>query len=181
MLPDLAFIRLAAFEESGRLLGHRVLPVVGLRPGYRHISLRNESGQPQGLSTLFVKVCRSGRTRRHAMLSACWNFGMFDRLFCCLLRLRRLTDLVPAAADQTLLLGSDCTLLSIRVIMLYLYKNHRLHVLYLPNVFYNEHIPNLRLRPVCQSVCRADRLTHRASGHWAIFGSRLWSQGTDNR
>ncbi|XP_043222613.1 1-phosphatidylinositol 4,5-bisphosphate phosphodiesterase classes I and II-like isoform X2 [Amphibalanus amphitrite] len=56
VLPDLAFIRLAAFEESGRLLGHRVLPVVGLRPGYRHISLRNESGQPQGLSTLFVKV-----------------------------------------------------------------------------------------------------------------------------
>ena len=59
VLPDLAFIRLAAFEESGRLLGHRVLPVVGLRPGYRHISLRNESGQPQGLSTLFVKVGRT--------------------------------------------------------------------------------------------------------------------------
>ena len=59
VLPDLAFIRLAAFEESGRLLGHRVLPVVGLRPGYRHVSLRNESGQPLGLSTLFVKVRRS--------------------------------------------------------------------------------------------------------------------------
>ncbi|XP_037070480.1 LOW QUALITY PROTEIN: 1-phosphatidylinositol 4,5-bisphosphate phosphodiesterase classes I and II-like [Pollicipes pollicipes] len=56
VLPDLACIRVAAFEESGRLLGHRVLPVIGLRPGYRHISLRNESGQPQGLSTLFVKV-----------------------------------------------------------------------------------------------------------------------------
>ncbi|XP_043247599.1 1-phosphatidylinositol 4,5-bisphosphate phosphodiesterase classes I and II-like isoform X2 [Amphibalanus amphitrite] len=56
VLPELAVLRVAAYEESGRLLGHRVLPVVGLRPGYRHISLRNESGQPQGLSTLFVKV-----------------------------------------------------------------------------------------------------------------------------
>lgn len=56
VLPDLACVRLAAYEESGRMLGHRVLPVVGLRPGYRHISLRNESGLVQGHGTLFVKL-----------------------------------------------------------------------------------------------------------------------------
>lgn len=43
-------------DDSGKLLGHRILPVVGLRPGYRHISLRNESGQPLLLQTLFVHV-----------------------------------------------------------------------------------------------------------------------------
>src|SRR5699024_8472533 len=31
-------------------------PVVGLRPGYRHISLRNESLQPLTLPTLFVHI-----------------------------------------------------------------------------------------------------------------------------
>ena len=32
-LPDLASIRLAAYEENGKLIGHRILPIVGLRPG----------------------------------------------------------------------------------------------------------------------------------------------------
>ena len=58
VLPELATLRIAAYEDSGSkpLLGHRVLPVVGLRPGYRHIVLRNESGQPMGLPTLFVYI-----------------------------------------------------------------------------------------------------------------------------
>nr|XP_037275128.1 1-phosphatidylinositol 4,5-bisphosphate phosphodiesterase classes I and II-like [Rhipicephalus microplus] len=56
VLPDLAVLRISACDDSGKLLGHRILPVVGLRPGYRHISLRNESGQPLLLQTLFVHV-----------------------------------------------------------------------------------------------------------------------------
>lgn len=56
VLPDLAVLRIAVFEESGRLIGHRVLPVKGIRPGYRHISLRNESGQFLTLPTLYVHV-----------------------------------------------------------------------------------------------------------------------------
>lgn len=32
------------------------MPIVGLRPGYRHISLRNESLQPLTLPTLFVHI-----------------------------------------------------------------------------------------------------------------------------
>ena len=56
VLPELACLRIAAFEENNRFIGHRILPVVGLRPGYRHISLRNESGQPLSMPTLFVHI-----------------------------------------------------------------------------------------------------------------------------
>jgi len=56
VLPELACLRIAVYEDSGRLLGQRVLPVTGLCPGYRHIVLRNESGQPLNLSTLFVNI-----------------------------------------------------------------------------------------------------------------------------
>lgn len=56
VLPELASIRIAAYEESGKFIGHRVLPVVGLCPGYRHVNLRNELGQPHPLATLFLLV-----------------------------------------------------------------------------------------------------------------------------
>ena len=56
VLPNLAVIRLAVFEENGKMLGHRVLPVQGLRPGYRHIPLRNEFNIPLMLPTLFVHI-----------------------------------------------------------------------------------------------------------------------------
>lgn len=57
ILPDLAVLRIAAFEESGnKLIGHRVLPIVGLCPGFRHIPLFNESGQPLHLPCLFVHI-----------------------------------------------------------------------------------------------------------------------------
>lgn len=56
VLPQLASLRLAVFEESGKLIGHRVIPVVGLCPGYRHVVLRNEMGQPLPSGTLFLKI-----------------------------------------------------------------------------------------------------------------------------
>lgn len=56
VLPELASIRIAAYEESGRLIGHRVLPVVGLCPGYRHVALKTECGQPLSLASLFLHV-----------------------------------------------------------------------------------------------------------------------------
>ncbi|XP_045768316.1 1-phosphatidylinositol 4,5-bisphosphate phosphodiesterase classes I and II [Maniola jurtina] len=52
VLPELAMLRIAAHEESGRLLGHRVLPVLGLCPGYRHVGLRTELGLPLSASLL---------------------------------------------------------------------------------------------------------------------------------
>lgn len=52
----MASIRITAYEESGKFIGHRVLPVTGLCPGYRHVSLRTETGQPLPLATLFLLV-----------------------------------------------------------------------------------------------------------------------------
>ncbi|KAG8225967.1 hypothetical protein J437_LFUL006196 [Ladona fulva] len=58
VLPELACIRIAAYSvaDSGKPIGHRVLPVVGLCPGYRHVGLRNEVGQPLLTPTLFLLV-----------------------------------------------------------------------------------------------------------------------------
>lgn len=56
VLPELASIRIAAYEEGGKFIGHRVLPVIGLCPGYRHVMLRNELGQPIGAAALFLHI-----------------------------------------------------------------------------------------------------------------------------
>jgi phosphatidylinositol phospholipase C beta len=56
VLPHLASIRIAAYEENGKFLGHRVLPVIGLCPGYRHVLLRNELGQALPFATLFLCI-----------------------------------------------------------------------------------------------------------------------------
>lgn len=56
MLPELASVRITAYEEGGKFIGHRVLPVIGLCPGYRHVNLRNEMGQPLLLATLFLCI-----------------------------------------------------------------------------------------------------------------------------
>lgn len=56
VLPQLASIRIAAYEENGKFLGHRILPVIGLCPGYRHVTLRNEIGQALPLTTLFLCI-----------------------------------------------------------------------------------------------------------------------------
>jgi phosphatidylinositol phospholipase C, beta len=56
VLPELASVRIAAYEENGKFLGHRVLPVIGLCPGYRHLTLRNELGQPVPVATLFLCI-----------------------------------------------------------------------------------------------------------------------------
>lgn len=52
----MASLRIAAYEESNKFIGHRVLPVLGLCPGYRHVNLRTELGQPLPLATLFVHI-----------------------------------------------------------------------------------------------------------------------------
>lgn len=57
ILPNLAILRVAVYQDGGTVfLGHRILPVESLRPGYRHISLHNEFNQPLGLATLFVHI-----------------------------------------------------------------------------------------------------------------------------
>ncbi|KAM6949150.1 1-phosphatidylinositol 4,5-bisphosphate phosphodiesterase beta-3 [Aplochiton taeniatus] len=54
ILPTLASLRIAAFEENGKFIGHRILPVSAIRPGYHYINLRNELNQPLLLPSLLV-------------------------------------------------------------------------------------------------------------------------------
>ncbi|XP_038071364.1 1-phosphatidylinositol 4,5-bisphosphate phosphodiesterase beta-1-like isoform X3 [Patiria miniata] len=56
IMPELAMLRIAVFEDNGKMVGHRILPVESLRPGYRHLFLCNESNQPLMLPTLFLNI-----------------------------------------------------------------------------------------------------------------------------
>lgn len=54
VLPTLASLRVAVYEENGKFIGHRILPVSALRPGYHYICLKNELNQPLMLPSLLV-------------------------------------------------------------------------------------------------------------------------------
>uniref|UniRef100_A0AAX7TAC9 Phosphoinositide phospholipase C n=1 Tax=Astatotilapia calliptera TaxID=8154 RepID=A0AAX7TAC9_ASTCA len=56
ILPTLASLRIAAFEEGGKFIGHRIIPVSAIRPGYRYIGLRNEKNQSLILPAVFVYI-----------------------------------------------------------------------------------------------------------------------------
>ncbi|KAG5276906.1 hypothetical protein AALO_G00111140 [Alosa alosa] len=56
ILPDLAVLRIAVYDDSNKLIGQRILPLDGLQAGYRHISLRNEGNKPLSLPTIFCNI-----------------------------------------------------------------------------------------------------------------------------
>ncbi|XP_066524170.1 1-phosphatidylinositol 4,5-bisphosphate phosphodiesterase beta-1 isoform X3 [Hoplias malabaricus] len=56
VLPTLASLRIAVFEEGGKFIGHRLIPVSAIRPGYRYIGVRNEKNQSLTLPALFVYI-----------------------------------------------------------------------------------------------------------------------------
>lgn len=56
ILPDLAVLRIAVFDDNSKLIGQRLLPLDGLQAGYRHISLRNEGNKPLSLPTVFCNI-----------------------------------------------------------------------------------------------------------------------------
>ncbi|KAL3872742.1 hypothetical protein ACJMK2_035946 [Sinanodonta woodiana] len=56
VLPDLAVLRIAVYEETGKLIGQRILPLDGLQAGYRHIPLRTEGNFPLSLPTVFCRI-----------------------------------------------------------------------------------------------------------------------------
>uniref|UniRef100_A0A671TXR6 Phosphoinositide phospholipase C n=1 Tax=Sparus aurata TaxID=8175 RepID=A0A671TXR6_SPAAU len=56
VLPTLASLRIAVYEDGGKFIGHRIIPVSAIRPGYHYISLRNEKNQALTLPALFVYV-----------------------------------------------------------------------------------------------------------------------------
>ncbi|XP_071996584.1 1-phosphatidylinositol 4,5-bisphosphate phosphodiesterase beta-4 isoform X1 [Engystomops pustulosus] len=56
ILPDLAVLRIAVYDDNNKLIGQRLLPLDGLQAGYRHISLRNEGNKPLSLPTIFCNI-----------------------------------------------------------------------------------------------------------------------------
>ncbi|KAG8189299.1 hypothetical protein JTE90_019059 [Oedothorax gibbosus] len=56
VLPDLAVLRIAVYDENSKMLGQRILPLDGLQAGFRHVSLRTEGNFPLSLSMLFICV-----------------------------------------------------------------------------------------------------------------------------
>ncbi|XP_073672742.1 LOW QUALITY PROTEIN: 1-phosphatidylinositol 4,5-bisphosphate phosphodiesterase beta-1 [Garra rufa] len=54
VLPTLASLRIAVYEDNGKFIGHRIIPVCAIRPGYHYISLRNEKNQTLTLPSVFV-------------------------------------------------------------------------------------------------------------------------------
>uniref|UniRef100_A0A8C1NFZ1 1-phosphatidylinositol 4,5-bisphosphate phosphodiesterase n=1 Tax=Cyprinus carpio TaxID=7962 RepID=A0A8C1NFZ1_CYPCA len=56
ILPDLAVLRVAVYDDNNKLIGQRILPLDGLQSGYRHISLRNEYNKPLSLATVFCRI-----------------------------------------------------------------------------------------------------------------------------
>uniref|UniRef100_A0A4W3K1H2 Phosphoinositide phospholipase C n=1 Tax=Callorhinchus milii TaxID=7868 RepID=A0A4W3K1H2_CALMI len=56
LLPDLTSVRIAVFEDSGKFIGHRILPLPAIQPGYRQVCLLSESNQPLTLPSLFLHI-----------------------------------------------------------------------------------------------------------------------------
>ena len=58
MLPELALLRLAVFDDDHIMVGQRIFPMELLRAGFRHISLRDKHNNPLEMANLFVHVCK---------------------------------------------------------------------------------------------------------------------------
>lgn len=55
-MPQLGLIKITAYDDQNKIVGGRVLPTLGLRPGHRYICLKNESNQPNMMTLLFVNI-----------------------------------------------------------------------------------------------------------------------------
>ncbi|XP_062499194.1 1-phosphatidylinositol 4,5-bisphosphate phosphodiesterase beta-1-like [Corticium candelabrum] len=54
VVPELAMLRFAVYDDGNRFVSQRVIPLTAIQAGYRHIPLRNELNQPIDYATLFV-------------------------------------------------------------------------------------------------------------------------------
>ncbi|NXC51754.1 PLCB2 phosphodiesterase, partial [Aleadryas rufinucha] len=54
MMPELASLKIVAWEEGGKFIGQRIIPIIAIHPGYHHVCLRSESNMPLTMPALFV-------------------------------------------------------------------------------------------------------------------------------
>ena len=55
VMPDLAVLRIAVCDETGKMLAQRILPLEGLQAGYRHLTLRSDGTVPLPFAVLFCR------------------------------------------------------------------------------------------------------------------------------
>lgn len=56
LLPEMAQLRIAVFDEDKEMIGTRVLPLNAIRPGFRHINLRDKHNGLLPLELLLVHI-----------------------------------------------------------------------------------------------------------------------------
>lgn len=56
ILPEMAALRFAVSDEDGTFIGQSFIPVAHLRPGYRHVVLRNQINIPVQCASLYVHI-----------------------------------------------------------------------------------------------------------------------------
>ncbi|XP_046712055.1 1-phosphatidylinositol 4,5-bisphosphate phosphodiesterase beta-2 isoform X2 [Silurus meridionalis] len=56
LLTELASLRIVAYEEGGKFIGHRIIPIDAIQSGFHHLCLRSESNMPLMLPSLFVYI-----------------------------------------------------------------------------------------------------------------------------
>ncbi|TTC73825.1 1-phosphatidylinositol 4,5-bisphosphate phosphodiesterase beta-2 [Bagarius yarrelli] len=56
LLTELASVRIVVYEEGGKFLGHRIIPIDAIQSGFHHLCLRSESNMPLMLPSLFVYI-----------------------------------------------------------------------------------------------------------------------------
>ncbi|NXO12353.1 PLCB2 phosphodiesterase, partial [Oriolus oriolus] len=54
MMPELASLKIVAWEEGGKFIGQRIIPIIAMHSGYHHVCLRSESNMPLTMPALFV-------------------------------------------------------------------------------------------------------------------------------
>ncbi|NWT82853.1 PLCB2 phosphodiesterase, partial [Lanius ludovicianus] len=54
MMPELASLKIVAWEEGGKFIGQRIIPIIAMHTGYHHVCLRSESNMPLTMPALFV-------------------------------------------------------------------------------------------------------------------------------
>ena len=52
----MALLRIAVFDDDKEMIGMRVMPLHPMRPGFRHINLRDKHNSPLPLEMLFVQI-----------------------------------------------------------------------------------------------------------------------------
>lgn len=52
----MALLRIAVYDDDKEMIGMRTLPLNAIRPGFRHINLRDKHNSPLPLEMLFVQI-----------------------------------------------------------------------------------------------------------------------------